>query len=456
MSTLESRVAGDVLMPGAPEYESARTPAVPRVDHPRPRAIVRCHSEQDIAAALAFAEETGTPVAVRSGGHCFAGRSSTDGILIDVTPMSTVAVADGVATIGAGTRLADLYDALDAHGLTIPAGCGPTVGISGLMLGGGIGVLGRTYGLTCDRLVGARVVLADGRAVDCDAHRHADLFWALRGAGGGQFGVVTSLAFDPVPASAATAFHVVWPADAAADLVAAWTVWAPDAPDALDATLRLAAAGEPGSAIVPNLVGLCLGAESDIADLLRALVAGGGREPASASYRHLPFRAAKEALVGLGSVEDGDADAGGLGLPFNRSEFFRGPLPADTVAALVQGLGAGRRLGEERQLTFMPWGGAYNRVAADATAFAHRNERYLLDHVVVAGDPGAFAAGQRWVRRSWSIAHRWGSGRVYPNFPDPDLADWAAAYHANNQDRLRRVKQAYDPDGVFRRDEQSL
>jgi len=130
MSTLHSRGAGDVLVPGAPGYESARTAAVPRLDHPRPRAIVRCHGEPDIAAALAFARESGAPVAVRSGGHCFAGRSSTDGVLIDLTPMSTVAVADGVATVGAGTRLANLYDALDAHGLTIPAGCGPTVGIS--------------------------------------------------------------------------------------------------------------------------------------------------------------------------------------------------------------------------------------------------------------------------------------------------------------------------------------
>jgi len=104
----------------------------------------------------------------------------------------------------------------------------------------------------------------------------------------------------------------------------------------------------------------------------------------------------------------------------------------------------------------MPWGGAYNRMAADATAFAHRNERYLLDHVVVAADPGAFEAGKRWVGRSWSIAHGWGSGRVYPNFPDPDLSDWAAAYHADNHERLRRVKQAYDPDGVFRADAQSL
>ena len=111
-----------------------------------------------------------------------------------------MAVAGGVATIGAGARLGAVYDALDAHGLAIPAGCGPRVGVAGLTLGGGLGILGRSHGLLADSLVGARVVLADGRVVDCDGEREADLFWALRGAGAAGFGVVTELRFATVPA----------------------------------------------------------------------------------------------------------------------------------------------------------------------------------------------------------------------------------------------------------------
>jgi len=148
----------------------------------------------------------------RGGGHCFAGRSSTAGLLLDLSPLNTISVnGDGLATIGPGARLAHIYEELHRHELTIPAGCGPTVGIAGLTLGGGLGLLGRRYGLTCDRLVGATVVLADGSVVTCDEQRDADLFWALRGAGGGQFGVVTSLVFAAVPSPSARRFELTWP-----------------------------------------------------------------------------------------------------------------------------------------------------------------------------------------------------------------------------------------------------
>src|SRR6266508_3328614 len=137
-AALQGAIAGEVVLPGSPGYEEAR--------------------------------RTGLPTAARSGGHCFAGRSSTEGIVVDTRPMRSVSVDGGQARIGAGARLGEVYDALAAHELTIPAGCGPTVGIAGLTLGGGLGILGRTHGLTCDHLLAARVVLADGRVVDCDDH----------------------------------------------------------------------------------------------------------------------------------------------------------------------------------------------------------------------------------------------------------------------------------------------
>jgi FAD/FMN-containing dehydrogenase len=205
LTRLQDVLMGEVIEPGMPGYEAARRPAMARFWHIRPRAVVRCASAEDVAHALAFARRTGLRVVPRGGGHCLAGRSSTDGIVLDMTPLRSISVAPaGVATIGAGARLAEVYDALHEHGLTLPAGCGPAVGIAGLTLGGGLGILGRRYGLTCDRLLGAQVVLADGRIVDCDEHCEPDLFWALHGAGGGQFGVVTSLVFDPVPAPEAT------------------------------------------------------------------------------------------------------------------------------------------------------------------------------------------------------------------------------------------------------------
>jgi FAD/FMN-containing dehydrogenase len=250
-----------------------------RFENVRPAAIVRCTTPADVVATIAFARYNGLEVAPRCGGHSVAGRSSTKGILIDVSAMSSVSVAGGVARVGAGVRLGALYDALAEHGLTIPAGCGSSVGIAGLTLGGGIGVLGRKYGLTCDRMLRAEVVLANGRVVQCDEHTEEELFWALRGAGGGNFGVVTSFVFRTVSAPPTTVFHVGWPLVHAAAVVQAWQAWAPTGPDELDATLRLTASGDAARPPVADLFGVVLGSEADATAVLDELVARWVRSP---------------------------------------------------------------------------------------------------------------------------------------------------------------------------------
>jgi FAD/FMN-containing dehydrogenase len=457
LASLQGALAGSVLVPGSPGYDSARKPALARFHHIRPQAIVRCENADDVAETLAFARRRGVRAAPRSGGHCFAGRSSTEGIVLDVTPMHAVSVSDGRATIGAGARLGDLYDALQQHDVTIPAGCGPTVGIAGLTLGGGLGILGRKYGLTCDQLVAARVVLADGRVVDCDQHHDGELFWALRGAGGGHFGVVTSLVFTVLPAPAATRFHLTWPHAHAAAVIAAWQAWAPDAPDELNANLMLTAAGGSDRPPTVHVFGAMLADQAETVALLDQLVARSAAEPASASHTRLPYRDLKRSLVGLGGA-DGDGEPDRPGHVFSKSEFFRRPLPHEAITALLRNLPRGWGAGQSRALNFTPLGGAYNRVPADATAYVHRDERFLVEHVAVV-DPEAATAtrgtARQWVARSRACVHPWGSGRVYPNFPDPDLADWTEAYYGTNYERLVRVKRTYDPQNLFRF-EQSL
>lgn len=435
LARLRDVVAGEVIEPGMPGYEEARRPAMARFWDVRPRAVVRCAFADDVARALAFARETGLHVVPRGGGHCFAGRSSTDGIVLDMTPLRSISVSPaGVATIGAGARLAEVYDALHSRGLALPAGCGPDVGIAGLTLGGGLGILGRRYGLTCDRLLRARVVLADGRIVDCDEHREPDLFWALRGAGGGQFGVVTTLVFDPVPAPEATRIELTWPEADAAAVVAAWQQWAPDAPDGLAASLTIAArGGEPARV---SLSGAMLGPEADTAALLAELVRLADARPATQDLSRLAYRDLKRALAEPGP-------AGPAQPVFSKSEFFRRPWPAHAVTGLLDTFSQDRSPGQYRELNFTPMGGAYNRVPAGATAFVHRSERFQLEHVAAGPDAA------RWVQRSWAAVHPWGSGRVYPNFPDPDLTGWAEAYHGDNHARLAAVKRAYDPERLL-------
>ena len=162
---LQRSIAGAVELPDAESYERASRPFNARFDQVRPLGIVRCAEPQDVVQTLAFVRRHGLEHASRSGGHSFAGGSSTGGLLIDVSPMRSVSVDGAVARIGAGASLGDVYEALHEYGLAIPAGTCPSVGIAGLTLGGGLGILGRKYGVTSDGLIGAEVVLADGRVV---------------------------------------------------------------------------------------------------------------------------------------------------------------------------------------------------------------------------------------------------------------------------------------------------
>ncbi|WP_203417175.1 FAD-binding oxidoreductase [Jiangella ureilytica] len=427
-------VDGEVFRPGSPGYEAARRPADVRFAHVRPRLVVRCGSVADIVRALEYARSTGTPVVPRGGGHCFAGRSSTDGIVLDLGLFDGVDVtARGVATIGAGARLAGVYEALHRRGRTLPAGCGPTVGIAGLTLGGGIGLLGRRYGLTCDRLAGARVVLADGRVVDCDAEREPELFWALRGAGGGQFGIVTSLVFATVPEPATTLVAFGPPRAPLADVVEAWQDWAPDAPDEVTVDLSvLAVPGRPAEVAIGGASLLPEAPTRRVLDGFRAAVGARLELRGGVAYSGL-----KAMLAGRDPLDD---IVGGRRI---RSELFARPLRRSTIDALGAALELGLRDDTgPRRLAFAALGGAYNRVPTGATAFAHRGERFLLEH-------GA-ATASSWPDASWAIAHADGSGRVYPNFPDPALGDDALlAYHAENLPRLAAVKRHYDPDRLF-------
>jgi FAD/FMN-containing dehydrogenase len=431
LRSLQAALDGELITPDSAAYDAARRPALARFHDVRPIAVIRCASTGDVTRTLAFARHSGTHVVPRGGGHCFAGRSSTAGLVLDLSRLDAITVRpDGRARIGAGARLAQVYDGLHRSRRAVPAGCGPTVGIAGLTLGGGLGLMGRLHGLTCDALLSAQVVLADGRVVDCDLDREPELFWALRGAGGGQFGVVTSLVFTTVAEPRATRFELRWPEAAAVDVVAGWQGWAPGAPD--DVTANLSLVAEPGHPLRVVAFGAALRHAEPAIAVLKSLADRIGVRP---EIRHhvLTWRDLKRSFAGQESQ--------GAVLTVSRSEFFSRPLPVSAVVRLIDEFTSGAGTGR-RELNFTAMGGAYNRVPADATAFVHRSERFLLEHVACDEDP--------WLDRSWALAHALASGRVYPNFPDPDLDDWATAYHGGNAERLRAVKRSYDPERLFR------
>jgi FAD/FMN-containing dehydrogenase len=429
LEDLRAALDGEVLTPLVPGYDAARRPAIARFRDVRPPAVVQCATVNDVVRTVAFARDTGTPVAPRGGGHCLAGRSSTsDGVLLDLGRLDEIKVGQhGRAKIGAGARLGRVYDGLQQRGRSLPAGCGPTVGVAGLTLGGGLGLLGRRYGLTCDSLVSAQVVLPDGRLLDCDADREPDVYWALQGGGGGQIAVVTSFVFATVAQPRTTRFEVRWPETRATEVITAWQSWAPDAPD--DITANLTVSAEPGHA--PRIVvwGAGLhGAEATLAQLNQFTAVAG--TCSDLRVRHgMPLTELKRSLA---SPDPREYDPNARG----RSELFTTPLPPTAVSALLAELTTGQTRGR-RELSFTALGAAYNRVAPDATAYAHRSQRFLLDHLAEDTDG--------WVDRSWAVAHPHGTGRVYPNFPDPRLEDPGRAYHGANLARLITVKDHYDP-----------
>ena len=313
----------------------------------------------------------------------------------------------------------------------LPAGCGETVGIAGLTLGGGIGLLGRRYGLTCDRLRAARVVLADGRIVDCDQGREPDLFWALRGAGGGQFGVVTSLTFETVAEPVMTRFELRWGPDHAAELVEAWQQWAPHAPEELTANLTLAA--EPDRDLEVIVFGASMLDEEATRGLLDVLSRSRLRSGRTSG------RACRTASSSGASPSSTRART-----PRRGSGSARSCSPHRCAPPRSTRSWRPSRTGRPASPATSP----SSRWAAPTTGSPPTPPRSRTGGRGSTSSTPAPSPGP-WVDRSWEIAHADGSGGVYANFPDLALHDGPAAYHRANLERLARVKRAYDADDFF-------
>src|SRR5205085_4112734 len=269
---LRRGLAGDVLTPTSAGYNRARLLYSPRFDSIHPQAIVLAETAEDVAHTIRWARRHRVHLVPRSGRHSYGGYSTTTGVVLDVSRLNRVRVSGGQAVVGAGALLVDVYAALAAHGRMIPAGTCPSVGIAGLTLGGGHGYASRKLGLACDALVGLTIVTASGEVLRCDAHRHSDLFWACRGGGGGNFGVVTSFTFRTTPVGEVATYVLEWPWAQVREVVAAWQAFAPHAPEALSLDLNLTATDTR-----PHVTsaGQYLGSAADLKRALAPLLAVG-------------------------------------------------------------------------------------------------------------------------------------------------------------------------------------
>jgi FAD/FMN-containing dehydrogenase len=457
---LRLAIQGAVVLPSDTDYERARLLYNTRFDASRPVAIARCASAADVRECVLFARRHGLPLAVRSGGHSYEGWSSGPGLVIDLRRMSAVEVREGSALIGAGAQLIDVYAALAAKGVGIPAGSCPTVGISGLTLGGGLGVVTRAWGMTCDALLEAEVVTADGTLRVCDDRRDPDLFWALRGAGAGNFGVVTSLTFHTRAVGRLALAFVQWESARARDVLRSWQEWVGSAPDELWSNVHLSARSGGDLEVAVHAVSL-----GDGAALGRMVDRLGQAVRAAPSYREvgtLPYMDAmllESGCLGRSVAQchlKGTTPEGALEREtYAASSVIAGrPLTSEAIDALVAGIDRLRSIPNAGSGAVIvdALGGAVARVAPDATAFPHRS---ALASVQILASWGATAgaavvdASGGWLRayRDELRAHI-GRG-AYVGYPDADLPDWESAYYGASYARLQQVKAKYDPARVF-------
>ena len=441
---LRSAVRGRVLVP----HDSTRLVYNRRFEGARPDAVVLAESTADVAAAVRWANRFDVRVVARSGGHSYAGYSTTsDGVVIDLSRLRGVSVSNGRARVGPGAQLIDVQRALTRRGLTVPSGSCPSVGIAGLALGGGHGLAGRRFGLTSDNLMAARVVTADGRVRHVDADTNEDLYWACRGGGGGNFGIVTSLTLRPHRAPGAAWFSVSWPWSQADEALAAWQRFAPEAPPALTSIFSLGTTGGSGSPRVAAL-GQYFGGPTALRRLIRPLtrVAGASLSSGSSSYFSLVLRWA-------GCLGDaGACHRSTRSSFFAKSDYFDkrlGPRGRATMIDWIERRQRNPSLGSGA-LLLDAYGGALNRPAADATAFVHRDMLFSLQYLAYFNGGVAGGASRHWINGVWRALRPHASGEAYQNYIDPQLEGWQRAYYGTNLERLREIKKQVDPDFRFR------
>ena len=453
LPSLAALISGPVIGPGDAAYAQARLPYNERYDGVRPRGIAQPVSVDDVRRIVTWSRRTGVPLAIRSGGHSYAGYSTTTGIVVDLGRLRSISLSpSGIATIGAGARLVDIEAALAQHGRAIPAGSCATVGIGGLALGGGVGFASRKFGTTSDNIVSLGIVTADGRHRTCSATEQADLYWACRGGGGGNFGVVTHFELRTHPVPAVSYFFADWPWSQLDQVVKAWQAFAPHAPDELFSICAIQTGS--GSPTV-KCFGQLLGPQSRLDTLLAPLKRVAGLQLTLGASAYFDAQLRWAGCLGKTVTEchiAGEAPGGTLGRASfaAKSDYVNAPLSSAAIATIGTWIERAQSGGfGSASLLLDSYGGAINRMPEDATAFVHRNALGSGQYLVYWYEPGNEAAAVAWLRGFHTAMRPYVSGFAYQNYIDRDLASWRHAYYGANYARLRHVKSVVDPDRLF-------
>ncbi|GAC1313970.1 MAG: FAD-binding oxidoreductase [Chloroflexota bacterium] len=441
---LAASLTGDAISAAHPDYEQARRVWNGCIDR-APAVIARCHSTNDVVAAINFARDNQLVLAVRGGGHGLPGFGTCDnGLVVDLSAMNRTEVdpGAGIARVQGGSTWGQYDAATQVHGLASPGGLVSTTGIGGLTLGGGIGWLMRKYGLACDNVLAAEVVTASGEIVHASAVEHADLFWAL-GGGGGNFGVVTEFEFRLHPVGPVLGGLVLFPLDRAMDIARFYREYVRTLPD--DFTTMLAVLSAPAESFVPSeiqgeltvaIVGCHCGDLAHGNELLKPVRSLG---PAVDIFKPTPY-----------------ADLQGMfdaGVPAGQRYYFKGGFVADNSDEMFKIVldHMRRRPSPSNEFDLHHMGGAVSRAGQD-TAFADRQSAFTFNILGIWSDSAGDDRNRAWARSFATALEPFGGRQAYINFlsdeQGPDSV--CAAYGQTRYRRLSRVKRTYDPRNIFR------
>ena len=405
-----------------------------------PQLRILCRTGDAVSAVISWARTNSISFSVRGGGHSYEGLSQSSSVVIDGRAMKSIEVSDdaGLVYVGAGSALGEVYHALAPHGRAIPAGSCPTVGVAGHTQGGGFGLLARPLGLACDSLKAIEVVDANGRILNASEAENQELFWALRGGGGGSFGVATRFVFQTHPVAKVSTLGVSWvlPIERAVRVMKAWQAWAPKSPDAITTIFRVGK--HPSGQIALR----CAGQSTDSEAKLKAELAKwiNTEAPTSFSTSTLNFIDAVLHFAGGESYE--------TIFMKGKSDYVFTPMSDEGIVTLMTGL---TQLPTGAIVAICDsYGGAVGRVAPDATAFNHRKALYSIQYYSQWSKATDSAVRIGYSRQLYDSMRPYVSGQAYVNYCDIDLKNYAQAYWGENLTRLSALKTKLDPDNLFR------
>ncbi|WP_339303166.1 FAD-binding oxidoreductase [Paenibacillus sp. FSL R5-0519] len=434
----KTKLTGRVIFRGDPGYEAARKNWDPHTDR-FPKVFVFAQKTKDVSNAIRWARENDVPIRPRSGRHALEVNLSqvNGGIVIDVSDLNSIKLdkKNGTVVVGTGNRVGRIANTLAKQGFIAPFGDSPTVGIGGITLGGGIGPLQRTIGLISDNLLEVEMVDANGKVIRANKNHNADLFWASRGGGGGNFGVYTRYKFKVRRAPAkATVFKITWPWAQFEKVLKVWQRWAPSVDTRLGSELSIGP--KKGGNVM--MEGLFLGSKTEALRLLQPMTSVG--TPTSSTVRLLPYPEVVKFLLQPDPIQTQR-----FSNQFS-SGFGRKPFPDKAIKsmrAFLENLEEG-----PGGFYFLNWGGAVSRKSPRSTAFFWRKEKFYVEWTSTWLKPSHAAKNIALARNTRKKLQPYIVGS-YINVPDQGIKNSGPVYYGANYARLRRVKAKYDPKNVF-------